>query len=103
LDVLSDWFWAVGFLYFFARNQIPKGWVGRLLLVGAMGGLQGAIGWWMVSSGLSGRMLDVASYRLATHLGLAFVILDAWCGSHGNCIAQRKSWFRHGAIKKILL
>ncbi len=67
--------WAVGFLYFFARNQIPKGWVGRLLLVGAMGGLQGAIGWWMVSSGLSGRMLDVASYRLATHLGLAFVIL----------------------------
>jgi cytochrome c oxidase assembly protein subunit 15 len=40
-----------------------------------LGGLQGAIGWWMVSSGLSGDRLDVASYRLATHLGLAFVIL----------------------------
>jgi cytochrome c oxidase assembly protein subunit 15 len=45
------------------------------LFVGILGGLQGAVGWWMVSSGLAGTMLDVASYRLATHLGLAFVIL----------------------------
>ncbi|MDA9789563.1 COX15/CtaA family protein [Amylibacter sp.] len=67
--------WALGFFYFLLRGQIPKGWTGRLVLVGALGGLQGAIGWWMVSSGLEGRMLDVASYRLATHLGLAFVIL----------------------------
>lgn len=67
--------WAIGFLYFFIRKQIPKGWTGRLLFVGLLGGVQGAIGWWMVSSGLTGRMLDVASYRLATHLGLAFIIL----------------------------
>ncbi len=67
--------WALGFFYFLIRKQIPKGWTGRLVFVGALGGLQGAIGWWMVSSGLEGRMLDVASYRLATHLGLAFVIL----------------------------
>lgn len=40
----------------------------------ALGGVQGFIGWWMVESGLSGR-LDVAPYRLATHLGIAFVIL----------------------------
>ena len=46
----------------------------------ALGGLQGAIGWWMVASGLTGRMVDVASYRLATHLGFAFAILGliAW-------------------------
>jgi cytochrome c oxidase assembly protein subunit 15 len=51
-----------------------------LLLLGALGGAQGAIGWWMVSSGLGGERVDVASYRLATHLGLAFVILGflAW-------------------------
>lgn len=67
--------WALGFFYFLLRRQIPKGWTGRLLLVGGLGGLQGAIGWWMVSSGLTGRMVDVASYRLATHLGLAFIIL----------------------------
>lgn len=67
--------WALGFLGFAVARQIPPGWTGRLLLLGALGGAQGAIGWWMVSSGLSGERVDVASYRLATHLGLAFVIL----------------------------
>jgi cytochrome c oxidase assembly protein subunit 15 len=77
--------WAVGFFGFLAARQIPTGWTGRLFLLGVLGGLQGAIGWWMVYSGLNetavelGRT-DVASYRLATHLGLAFVILGflAW-------------------------
>ncbi|MDA9318272.1 COX15/CtaA family protein [Octadecabacter sp.] len=72
--------WALGFFWFLLRRQIPVGWTGRLLLLGGLGGLQGAIGWWMVSSGLRDGMLDVVSYRLATHLGLAFVILGfiAW-------------------------
>lgn len=72
--------WLVGFAGFALARQIPPGWTGRLLLLGVLGGAQGAIGWWMVSSGLEGEMLDVASYRLATHLGLAFVILGfiAW-------------------------
>lgn len=66
--------WAVGFAYFYLAKKIPTGWNGRLILLGALGGLQGAVGWWMVSSGLKPGMLDVASYRLAIHLGLAFVI-----------------------------
>ncbi len=72
--------WALGFVGFLAARKIPAGWTGRLFLLGVLGGLQGAIGWWMVSSGLTGTMLDVASYRLAVHLGLAFVILGliAW-------------------------
>ncbi|WP_370048784.1 MULTISPECIES: heme A synthase [Salipiger] len=72
--------WALGFLGFLVTRKIPTGWTGRLLLLGALGGLQGAIGWWMVASGLVGEMVSVASYRLATHLGLAFVILGfiAW-------------------------
>ncbi|WP_108501199.1 heme A synthase [Paracoccus indicus] len=72
--------WAVGFLFFWATGRIPTGWKSRLLAVGALGGLQGAIGWWMVSSGLVEGMTRVASYRLATHLGIAFVILGliAW-------------------------
>ncbi|WP_050525406.1 heme A synthase [Pseudorhodobacter aquimaris] len=72
--------WAVGFLGFLVARKIPTGWNGRLIWIGALGGLQGAIGWWMVSSGLGGDRVDVASYRLATHLGLAFVILGfiAW-------------------------
>ena len=67
--------WAIGFIGFLAFRAIPPGWTGRLFILGVLGGAQGAIGWWMVSSGLTGTMLDVASYRLATHLGLAFVIL----------------------------
>ncbi len=72
--------WAIGFLFFWLTKKIPAGWTNRLLGLGALGGLQGAIGWWMVSSGLTGRMVDVASYRLAIHLGLAFIILglSAW-------------------------
>lgn len=69
--------WALGFVWFLIRRQIPTGWHGRLLLIGALGGAQGAIGWWMVSSGVTAGqgVTDVASYRLATHLGLAFAIL----------------------------
>ncbi|NOR62596.1 MAG: heme A synthase [Rhodobacteraceae bacterium] len=67
--------WAIGFFWFLARKQIPTGYTGKFLTLGVLGGLQGALGWWMVSSGLTGRMVDVASYRLALHLGLAFVIL----------------------------
>lgn len=72
--------WALGFLGFAVTRNIPTGWARRMLFVGVLGGLQGAIGWWMVSSGLTGERVDVASYRLATHLGLAFVILGylAW-------------------------
>lgn len=72
--------WAAGFLAFWATGRIPAGWTPRLLGLGLLGAAQGAIGWWMVSSGLGGEMLDVASYRLAIHLGLAFAILGliAW-------------------------
>ena len=72
--------WAAGFLGFLAARKIPAGWTGRLLLPGVLGGAQGAIGWWMVRSGLSGDRVDVVSTRLAVHLGLAFVILGfiAW-------------------------
>jgi cytochrome c oxidase assembly protein subunit 15 len=69
--------WGLGFFWFLLRRQIPTGWTPRLLLLGGLGGLQGAIGWWMVSSGVTSgtATTDVHSERLATHLGLAFVIM----------------------------
>ena len=72
--------WALGFLGFALTRQIPPGWGWRMVWPGVLGGVQGAVGWWMVSSGLTGTMVDVASYRLALHLGLAFAILGllAW-------------------------
>ena len=73
--------WAGGFAFFALTRRLPAGWTGRLWLLGALGAAQGAVGWWMVASGLGGEALDVASYRLAVHLGLAFAILGflVWC------------------------
>ncbi|MGB0507215.1 MAG: COX15/CtaA family protein [Pikeienuella sp.] len=65
--------WLIPLLFFAATGAIPRGWIGRLIFIGFLGGLQGAIGWWMVYSGLSIRV-DVAPYRLATHLGVACLI-----------------------------
>lgn len=69
--------WALGFVGFLVARKIPTGWTGRLALPGLLGGVQGGIGWWMVASGVTQGegMVSVASYRLAIHLGLAFVIL----------------------------
>ncbi len=65
---------AVPFVFFLLKGQLPKRLQPRLWALFALGGLQGAIGWWMVASGLVDR-LDVSQYRLATHLSMAFVIL----------------------------
>ena len=67
--------WFIGFISLLSLGKIQKPWRLRLLLIGVLIGVQGTVGWWMVSSGLTGTVLDVASYRLATHLGLAFIIL----------------------------
>lgn len=61
-------------LYFFARGRISKRLALRVLGGIALGGMQGALGWFMVKSGLSERT-SVSHYRLAAHLGLALVIL----------------------------
>lgn len=63
---------ALPFLVFWATGRLQGRFWAALGLF-ALGGLQGAIGWWMVTSGLTGR-LDVAPYRLATHLAVAFAI-----------------------------
>ncbi len=67
--------WLIPLIFFAVRGMIPRGWTGKLIFIGCLGGLQGAIGWWMVYSGLSVRV-DVAPYRLATHLGVAFLIFS---------------------------
>lgn len=68
-------FWALGFLTFALRGQIRRDRVRSVFWVGILIGLQGVIGILMVKSGYIGARVDVASYALATHLGMAFVIL----------------------------
>ncbi len=65
---------ALPLLWFAMKRAIPSGYGGRLLALLALGGLQGTIGWWMVSSGLSERT-DVSHFRLAVHLLTALFIL----------------------------
>ncbi len=65
---------ALPLAWFAIKRAIPPGYGGRLIGLLVLGGMQGFIGWWMVSSGLTERT-DVSHFRLATHLLMAFVIL----------------------------
>ena len=65
---------ALPLAWFWVKKAIPAGYKPRLLALLALGALQGTIGWWMVSSGLSART-DVSHYRLAVHLLTALTIL----------------------------
>jgi cytochrome c oxidase assembly protein subunit 15 len=63
-------------LWFIARRRIPTGFAPRLFGIFALGSLQGAMGWYMVQSGLVDDP-RVSQLRLTAHLGLAFVIFAA--------------------------
>ncbi|MBB3235094.1 COX15/CtaA family protein [Phyllobacterium endophyticum] len=83
------WEWAhrflargVGFLvavplaFFWLTGRLEQRLKPRMIFILALGALQGAVGWWMVASGLVDRV-DVSQYRLATHLTLACIIFAA--------------------------
>ena len=67
---------AVPFVWFAVTGAIARQEWPRMVLLFALGGLQGLIGWWMVASGLEVRV-SVAPYRLAIHLGAAVILLGA--------------------------
>jgi heme a synthase len=66
----------VPFLWFLWRGWIEPGLRARLWTIFALGAALGAVGWWMVASGLADRV-SVSQYRLAFHLTLASVIFAA--------------------------
>jgi cytochrome c oxidase assembly protein subunit 15 len=87
--VIFWWEWAhrllargVGFVFalplvfFWATRRVERKLGPKLVGILALGGLQGAIGWWMVTSGLVERV-SVSQYRLATHLTIAAMIFAA--------------------------
>jgi len=61
-------------IFFWATGRLEPALKPRVVAIFLLGALQGAVGWWMVSSGLEVRT-DVSQYRLATHLTLACIIL----------------------------
>ncbi|MFM5916766.1 MAG: COX15/CtaA family protein, partial [Novosphingobium sp.] len=68
--------YAVPLAWFWLRGQVPADFRERLMGILALGGLQGLVGWWMVSSGLT-HDVKVSHLRLAVHLGLALTTLAA--------------------------
>ncbi|MCR0983027.1 COX15/CtaA family protein [Roseomonas populi] len=66
--------YAGGLLWFWLRGGIPKGYGKRLLLLLFLGGLQGAVGWFMVASGFEADRTAVSPWRLVVHLGLALLL-----------------------------
>ncbi len=67
---------AVPLAFFWVTGRLKGGLKYRMLGLLALGGLQGAIGWWMVASGLS-ELTSVSQYRLAIHLTTACIIITA--------------------------
>src|SRR5262249_33644069 len=66
----------VPYLYFLVRRRVPPGYGLPLAGIFLLGGLQGALGWYMVQSGLVDDP-RVSPFRLAAHLALAFAIFGA--------------------------
>ncbi len=73
------------FLWFLWRGWVEPALRAPLWFIFTLGALQGAVGWWMVASGLADRV-EVSQYRLATHLVLACVIYVAliWTAQRSN-------------------
>ncbi|MEJ2123751.1 MAG: COX15/CtaA family protein [Alphaproteobacteria bacterium] len=64
------------FLMFWWRGAIPRPLLPKLGGIFMLGGLQGVLGWYMVSSGLVDRV-SVSQYRLTAHLGMAVIVMGA--------------------------
>ena len=64
-------------VWFAVKRRLPKGFLLPMIGIGVLIAFQGAIGWWMVHSGLQEGMVAVSQYRLATHLGMAFLVLGS--------------------------
>src|SRR3954466_7617760 len=67
---------AVPFVWFAWKGAIRREQWPRFIVLFLLGGLQGFIGWWMVTSGFEVRT-SVSQYRLAIHLGAALLLLVA--------------------------
>ncbi|OIQ86794.1 heme A synthase [mine drainage metagenome] len=88
------------FLYFLARRRVDRALAPRLAGIFVLGGLQGAMGWYMVKSGLV-EDPRVSQYRLTAHLGLAFVIFTAMFWVALGLINEREKTSRHDGLASL--
>ena len=88
--------YAVPMLWFFLRGAVPRGYGLRLVVLLLLGGMQGAIGWLMVKSGLVDRV-NVEPAMLAAHLGMALILMGAVVWTACDMIMLD----RHGARARV--
>ena len=74
--VMGTIFFA-GIAWFAWQRAIPRGFTWRMVALFLLGGLQGAVGWFMVLSGLEGGRTEVSPYRLSAHLLMAMFLFSA--------------------------
>ncbi|WP_151673433.1 COX15/CtaA family protein [Patiriisocius marinus] len=99
----------IPFMYFLLTKQLTKATIRKSILLMVMGGFQGFLGWYMVSSGLVDRP-DVSHYRLAMHLTTAFltfaytfwVALDLWFPNRKEVSISFRNLIRASAAVLIL-
>jgi len=101
----------VPFAVFLLRGWVDRRLAGKLFVLFLLGALQGLLGWYMVRSGLVERP-DVSQYRLAAHLGTAFVIYGAmlWVAlgllhppSGPRPRPARGAWFAYVVVGLVML
>jgi heme a synthase len=108
LGRLAGLVFALPFVVLLIRREIPRRLILRCFGLLALGGLQALAGWWMVQSGLAGRV-SVAPERLAIHLALALILLGSlvWCGLEAwagkGRIEDRGPWARGGMVLMVLI
>jgi len=90
----------VPFLYFLLRRKVEAPLVPKLIGIFVLGGLQGAMGWYMVKSGLVDDP-RVSQYRLTAHLSLAFLIFTAMFWVALGLLAERSRSVADAQLKKL--
>ena len=77
-------------IWLLIKRQVPRALIPRLIILFALGGAQGLVGWLMVLSGLKDR-INVEPVMLAAHLSLALLLLAAILWTALDCRAQRSA------------
>ena len=90
------------FLWFLWRGAFSAELKRRLWLIFGLGALQGAVGWWMVASGLTQRT-EVSQVGLATHLVLALLIFAGTAGRWAACGLGRRMFPRGCGVTSVAL
>ncbi len=94
---------AGGLIWLWATGRIRRALLPQLLLLFALGGLQGFLGWFMVASGFFDHRTAVSPYRLVIHLGMAFLIFALLLATALRLLrpapaAAADPWLRRGTV-----